>query len=73
MKIYWELHKVPTNEPYSKKTIVESGIIKAKGYDQAAEDILIPEHPNWDNTHNLHLYSDRCTQGWFYNVGSWRH
>ena len=75
MKIYWELYnKLTKNEMYNDENNppIASGTIRARGYDEAAEDKLIPSHPEWNNSFELRLFSDKCIQGWWYNVGRWR-
>ena len=91
MEFTWQLWRrtvksqaLPPNEYCSLGEVVEEGTIRDRGYDAAAEDKLIPQHPGWLHDDILDLSPVRtivpCSRptnyydpsGCLYTVGSWR-
>jgi len=48
------------------------GILKAKGFEHAVEDILIPKHPQWKDDFEIEVFTEKNQTGWWYTVGNWR-
>ena len=53
------------------ESIIRKGQISARGFDEAAEDKLIPAHDEWLATDELQVFSQNAV--WSYRVGGWRH